>query len=118
MPTEAQLASTKCQASDQDANTSALWCAVIQRAITDLHDKSVGRIQREEALSWIRDDPGFAEVCDLAGVDAVVTREGILRKLRLSEQARATEQPIASPAAEIPVIAMPPQSAISEGVPA
>ncbi len=125
MSQESQVRLPQCHASDlrcSDANVATLWCAVIDRAITDLHDKSVGRIQREEALAWIRDDgEGFGEVCDLAGVDDVKLREGILRGLLVTEQskqAREVERPIAMPDVDPPEIAMPKLTATPEGVPA
>src|SRR6185437_17107587 len=97
MTKEAQLISPVRTAATgapcSDDNARSLWCAVIDRAITDLYrDQSVGRIQREEALTWIRDDPDFAEVCLLAGVDAVEVRGGVLRNLRASEQLKKTRE--------------------------
>jgi hypothetical protein len=120
MPIEAQLPSTKCQVPGQDANR-ALWSAVISRAVTDLTDQSVGRVQKEDALAWIRDDPGFDEVCELAGVDAVVVREKILRCVPAALQrrrAREVERPLSGPVSEIPEAVALEQTAVFDGVPA
>ena len=53
--------------------TGAMVCGDSNELSPTCTIRASSRIQREEALaSGYADDSGFAEVCDLAGVDAVV----------------------------------------------
>jgi hypothetical protein len=93
----------QCEASDlrcEDSQIQNLWQAVIRQAALDLRgpvghrskiERSDAEIRRVETDKWVRGkccngDDHFAEVCDLAGVDATPVREDILQKLPVSEQ--------------------------------
>ena len=55
-----------------------LWCAVLNQAIEDIHDKN----ESAGAIRWLlRDKKDFVTVCSLAGVSPIVVRERVKGKV-------------------------------------